>query len=77
MWLPTDCCLSCVLCHCCSLTPVVSRRGFIPRPFYETCNQEVYAGSLTPPLYDFSKVTAPMYMFLGELQSPSDLVGPM
>ncbi|WIA20838.1 hypothetical protein OEZ85_005189 [Tetradesmus obliquus] len=36
------------------------------RPYDETCNQQRY-GSLQPPEYDLSQITAPQYLFAAEM----------
>eukprot|EP00879_Flechtneria_rotunda_P000554 GHRR01000660.1.p1 GENE.GHRR01000660.1~~GHRR01000660.1.p1 ORF type:complete len:576 (+),score=135.60 GHRR01000660.1:200-1927(+) len=50
----------------CNLTEWKPGRGFIPKPFKETCNQYAY-GTLVPPAYDFTKVTCPNVIFSGEV----------
>lgn len=42
----------------------------IAQPFEETCNQQKY-GSLTPTEYDLSKVTAPVVIFVAEMDTMS------
>jgi hypothetical protein len=46
------------------LAAAATRHGFQPKPFRETCNAAEY-GSSEPPVYDFSKVTAPVVIFAG------------
>jgi len=40
----------------------------LARPFEETCNQAKY-GSLLPPEYDLSKITAPVVSLTGAVGS--------
>lgn len=42
----------------------------LARPFEETCNQAKY-GSLLPPEYDLSKITAPVILFVAQLDTVS------
>jgi hypothetical protein len=50
------------------LAAAAARRGFQPKPFRESCNQFEY-GSEEPPIYNLSKVTAPVVIFAGRLLS--------
>jgi hypothetical protein len=50
--------------HIAVVAVAAARHGFQPKPFRETCNAAEY-GSSEPPIYDFSKVTAPVVIFAG------------